>query len=62
MLLRIINQRSTVKRSSCDGCGAAGAVIPVQWSLRPGLPHGIDPDGIADGAAFLTAAFAESGG
>jgi phospholipase/carboxylesterase len=38
---------------------AAG--IPVQWSLRPGLPHGIDPDSIAHGAAFLAAAFAESG-
>jgi phospholipase/carboxylesterase len=42
--------------------GLQAAGIPVQWSLRPGLPHGIDPDGIAHGAAFLTAAFAESGG
>jgi phospholipase/carboxylesterase len=38
---------------------AAG--IPVQWSLRRGLPHGIDPDSIAHGAAFLAAAFAGSG-
>jgi phospholipase/carboxylesterase len=38
---------------------AAG--IPVQWSLRRGLPHGIDPDSIAHGAAFLAAAFEASG-
>jgi phospholipase/carboxylesterase len=37
------------------------AEIPVQWSLRRGLPHGIDPDSIAYGAAFLAAAFAETG-
>jgi phospholipase/carboxylesterase len=40
--------------------GLQAAGIPVQWSLRPGLPHGIDPDSIAHGAAFLAAAFAES--
>ena len=39
---------------------AAG--IPVQWSLRRGLAHGIDPDSIVDGTAFLAAAFAASGG
>jgi phospholipase/carboxylesterase len=39
---------------------AAG--IPVQWRVRPGLPHAIDPDGIACGAAFLGAAFADAGG
>ena len=38
--------------------GLQAAGIPVQWSLRRGLPHGIDPDGIAHGAAFLAAAFA----
>jgi phospholipase/carboxylesterase len=38
---------------------AAG--IPVQWSLRRGLPHGIDPDSIAHGAAFLAVAFEASG-
>ncbi|HLT02542.1 MAG TPA: prolyl oligopeptidase family serine peptidase, partial [Geminicoccaceae bacterium] len=38
---------------------AAG--VPVQWSVRPGVPHAIDPDSIAHGAAFLAAAFAESG-
>jgi hypothetical protein len=27
----------------------------------PGLPHGIDADSIAHGAAFLAAAFAASG-
>jgi phospholipase/carboxylesterase len=35
---------------------AAG--IPVQWSIRPGLPHVIDPESVAHGAAFLAAAFA----
>lgn len=35
---------------------AAG--IPAQWSLRRGLSHGIEPDSIAHGAAFLAAAFA----
>jgi len=33
------------------------AEIPVQWSVRPGLPHGIDPEGIAAGSAFLKTAF-----
>ena len=41
--------------------GLQAAGIPVQWSLRRGLSHGIDPDSIAHGAAFLAAAFAESG-
>jgi phospholipase/carboxylesterase len=41
--------------------GLQAAGIPVRWSLRPGLPHAIDPDGIAHGAAFLAAAFAQSG-
>ena len=41
--------------------GLQAAGIPVQWSLRRGLPHGIDPDSIAHGAAFLAAAFSESG-
>jgi phospholipase/carboxylesterase len=38
---------------------AAG--IPVQWSLRKGLAHGIDSEGATYGAAFLAAAFAASG-
>lgn len=33
--------------------------IPVQWSVRPGLPHGIDPEGMAHGAAFLANVFGE---
>ena len=41
--------------------GLQAAGIPVRWSLRPGLPHAIDPDGIAHGAVFLAAAFAQSG-
>jgi phospholipase/carboxylesterase len=41
--------------------GLQAAGIPVQWSLRRGLPHGIDPDSVAHGAAFLAAAFTESG-
>lgn len=40
--------------------GLQAAGMPVQWSLRRGLPHGIDPECIAHGAAFLTAAFAAS--
>jgi phospholipase/carboxylesterase len=41
--------------------GLQGAGLPVQWSIRPGLPHGIDPDGIEFGTAFLATAFAEAG-
>jgi phospholipase/carboxylesterase len=41
--------------------GLQAAGIPVQWSLREGLPHAIDPEDIAAGAAFLAAAFAASG-
>ena len=51
--------RSHAMYAAVAGLQAAG--IPVQWSLRRGLPHGIDPDGIAHGAAFLAAAFAASG-
>jgi phospholipase/carboxylesterase len=39
---------------------AAG--IPVQWSIRRGLPHGIDPESVEHGAAFLAAAFAAAAG
>ncbi len=42
--------------AAVDGLQAAG--LPVRWSLRPGLGHGIDPDGIAWAAGFLRAAFA----
>ena len=41
--------------------GLQAVEIPVQWSVRPGLPHGIDPEGIAAGAAFLAQAFHEAG-
>ena len=41
--------------------GLQAADIPVQWSVRPGLPHGIDPEGIAAGASFLAEAFKERG-
>lgn len=37
--------------------GLERAGFGVQWSIRPGLAHGIDPEGIAMGAAFLQAAF-----
>ena len=38
--------------------GLQRAEIPVQWIVRPGLPHSIDPEGIAAGAGFLADAFA----
>jgi phospholipase/carboxylesterase len=33
--------------------GLAAAEIPVQWHISPGVPHGIGPDGIEIGLAFL---------
>jgi phospholipase/carboxylesterase len=33
--------------------GLQAAEIPVQWIVRPHLPHSIDPEGIAAGARFL---------
>jgi len=41
--------------------GLQAAGIPVQWSIRKGLPHGIDPESVEHGAAFLAAAFAARG-
>jgi len=41
--------------------GLQAAGIPVQWSIRAGLPHGIDPESVEHGAAFLAAAFAGQG-
>jgi phospholipase/carboxylesterase len=41
-----------------QGLQAAG--VPVQWSVRRGLPHAIDPGSLAHGAAFLAAAFADA--
>jgi phospholipase/carboxylesterase len=40
--------------------GLQAARLPVQWSIRPGLGHAIDPETIAHGAAFLAAAFADA--
>ena len=31
----------------------AGAGVPVQWHLCPGVGHGIDQEGLALGGAFL---------
>ena len=45
-------------QAAANGLQAAG--LPVQWSIRPGLPHGIDPEGIAAGAAFLAKAFEDA--
>jgi phospholipase/carboxylesterase len=33
--------------------GLAAAEIPVQWHISAGAPHGIGPDGIEMGLAFL---------
>ena len=33
--------------------GLHSAEIPVQWVIRPNLPHSIDPEGIAYGGRFL---------
>ena len=41
--------------------GLQAAGLPVQWSIRRGLPHGIDPESVEHGAAFLAAAFAAQG-
>jgi phospholipase/carboxylesterase len=41
--------------------GLQAADIPVRWEVRQGLPHAIDPEGIAHGGAFLAAAFSEDG-
>ncbi|MGF1622757.1 MAG: alpha/beta hydrolase [Rhodomicrobiaceae bacterium] len=35
----------------------AGAGLQVEWHVRPGLPHGIDPDGLEIAGQFLTNAF-----
>jgi phospholipase/carboxylesterase len=37
----------------------ASAGIPVEWTIRPGLAHGIDGAGLLAGGAFLRAAFGE---
>jgi phospholipase/carboxylesterase len=40
--------------------GLQAAEVPVRWSVSPGLGHGIDPENIERGAAFLAAAFADA--
>lgn len=40
--------------AASDALAQAG--VPVQWALRPGLGHGIDPDGIDQAGRFLRAA------
>ncbi len=40
--------------------GLKAAGLPVEGMVRPGLPHGIDPEGIARGSAFLAKAFADA--
>jgi phospholipase/carboxylesterase len=40
--------------------GLQAAEVPVQWSVRRGLPHAVDPASIAHGSTFLAAAFAEA--
>ena len=33
--------------------GLAAAEIPVEWHISSGVPHGIGPDGLELGLAFL---------
>lgn len=35
------------------------AHVPVRWSVRPGLPHGVDPRGIEEGGGFLAKVFGD---
>ncbi len=35
----------------------AAAGVPVQWQIRPGLGHGIDPDGLKAAGQFLRVSF-----
>jgi phospholipase/carboxylesterase len=37
----------------------AGAGVPVEWHIRPGLGHGIDPEGLEMGGRFLASARAK---
>ena len=47
------------RRAFRRGRRAAGGRHPGALSIRPGLPHAIDPEGIAHGGAFLAAAFGD---
>lgn len=40
--------------------GLEAAGIPVQWHIRPNLPHGIDPPGLEYGVAFAANALREA--
>jgi phospholipase/carboxylesterase len=40
--------------------GLQAAEVPVRWAVRRGLGHGIDPESIEHGAAFLAAAFGDA--
>ncbi|HVI27212.1 alpha/beta hydrolase [Hansschlegelia sp.] len=40
--------------AAMDSLGAAE--IPVEWHLSPGVGHGIDPEGLRQGGAFLASA------
>ncbi len=37
--------------------GLAAAGVPVQWQIRPGLGHGIDPEALRAAGLFLRTAF-----
>ncbi len=39
----------------------AALEVPVEWHVRPGLGHGIDPEGLEMGGRFLRNAFAVAG-
>jgi phospholipase/carboxylesterase len=39
----------------------AALEVPVEWHVRPGLGHGIDPEGLEIGGRFLRNAFAVAG-
>ena len=40
---------------AAEGLTALGA--PTEWHLSPGIGHGIDPEGLRQGGAFLASAF-----
>ena len=46
-----------VSRSRSAEAALREAGVPVQTRYTPGLDHGIDPGGLAAGAAFLAQAF-----
>jgi phospholipase/carboxylesterase len=48
-----------VSRSRAAEAVLCDAGVPVQACYTPGLDHGIDPGGLAEGAAFLAKAFGD---